>query len=262
MIDERSRKRIGESSSVQPPAPEWKKAFEEHKRQLERALRKDRSKLFRALGEFVIMGADADSWKHFRRRWPDFFPEGEYSNVTGPMPDVRSSTLTVSFPDSGMRPEDGSSPSIQTYPDWLKQIWRGGETDPYLEIMLGVKSTPRPDEPCPEDLHQASIRSIPARGFALDWTTGRIRYQGACDFQRALSLLFRESWRARVCERCEACFIAKREGQRYCSTDCSEAMQREVKRKWWSEHGKAWREEKSKIKSKKKGSKDGTKKAR
>jgi hypothetical protein len=115
---------------------------------------------------------------------------------------------------------------------------------------------------CPEEVHQASIRSITAYDFALDWTTARIRYQGACDFQRALYLLHRESWRARVCERCDACFIAKREGQKYCSTDCSEEMQREVKRKWWAEHGKQWRVKKSKIESKKRGSKHGTQKTR
>lgn len=224
---------------MQPSAPELRRAFDEHHREVERGLRKDRSKLFRALGEFVIMEADAEGWAHFRRRWPDFFPAEEYESAIS-----------------------GVSPSIAGYPEWLNQIWCGGETDPYLEIMLGVKPTPRPDELCPEDVHQASIRSITAVDFALDWTTGRIRYRGACDFQRALYLLYRESWRARVCEKCDACFIAKREGQRYCSTDCSEAMQREVKRKWWTDHGKEWREKKSKAKSKKKGSNDGTQKTR
>ena len=224
---------------MQPSAPELRRAFDEHDREVERGLRKDRSKLFRALGEFVIMAADAEGWAHFRRRWPDFFSAEEYESAIS-----------------------GVCPSIAGYPDWLNQVWRGGETDPYLEIMLGVVPTPRTDELCPEDVHQASIRSITAIDFALDWTTGRIRYRGACDFQRALYLLYRESWRARVCERCDACFIAKREGQRYCSTDCSEATQREVKRKWWADHGKAWREKRSKAKSKKEGSKHGTKKTR
>lgn len=245
---------------MQTIAPELKRAFEEHDREVERALRKDRTKLFRALGEFAIMDGDADSWKHFRRRWPDFFPEDEYNKVTGQMSDVRSSTLTLSFPESENCTGDGLSPSIQSYLHWLDQIWHGGETDPYLEIMLGVKPTPKPENLCPEEMDQASIPSIAPIDFALDWTTGRIRYRGMCDFQRALYLLYRESWRARVCERCDACFIAKREGQRYCSTDCSEEMQLEVKRKWWAEHGKAWRAKRSK--SKRKGSKHGTQKTR
>lgn len=249
-------------SSVQPSAQEWKKAFEEHERQLERALRKDRSKLFRALAEFAIMEGDAGSWAHFRRRWPDFFPAEEYDRVTGPMLDVRGSTLTLTFPDSENSKASNSWPSIEPYPGLLNQIWRGGETDPYLEIMLGVNPTTEPDVNWPEKVPATHLRSIAPIEFALDWTTGRIRYQGACDFQRALYLLFRESWRARVCEKCESCFIAKREGQRYCSTDCSEAMQREVKRRWWAEHGKAWRNKKSKSKPQKKGTKHGTQKAR
>jgi hypothetical protein len=244
-----------------------RKAFESHDRAVERALRKDRPKLFRALEEFAMIEGDADSWKHFRRRRPDFFPEDEYNKVTGLMPELRkseelASILTIAFPDSDKCPDDDSSPSIRSYSYWLNQVWRGGETDPYLEIMLGVRPTPMAKDLCPEDVHQASIRSIKAYDFALDWTTGRIRYRGMCDFQRALYLLFRESWRARVCERCDACFIAKREAQKYCSTDCSEEIQREVKRKWWAERGKALREKRSKAKSKKKGSKDGTQKTR
>lgn len=246
---------------MQPSAPEQRRAFEEHDRELERALRKDRWKLFRALEEFVIIGGDADSWKHFRKRRPDFFPEDEFNRVTGLMPELRSAVRAISFPESDCT-NNISSPCIQSYPYWLNQIWRGGETNPYLEIMLGVRPTPMAKDLCPEEVHQASIRSITAYDFALDWTTGRIRYQGMCDFQRALYLLFRESWRARICERCDACFIAKREGQKYCSTDCSEEMQREVKRKWWTDHGNAWREKRRMAKAKKKGSKDGTQKTR
>lgn len=247
---------------MQPSAPELKRAFETQDRELERALRKDRAKLFRALGEFAIMEEDAESWAQFRRRWPDFFPEDEYDRITGPIPGVQSSTLTVSFPESEECTNAGLSPTIQSYPRWLRQIWQGGETDPYLEIMLGVKATPMADELNPEEAHRASIRSIKADDFALDWTASRIRYRGACDFQRALYLLYRESWRARVCEKCEACFIAKREGQRYCSTDCSEEMQREFKRKWWAEHGKAWRKERSETASKRKGGKHGAEETR
>ncbi len=224
---------------MQPSAPELKREFGKHDREVERALRKDRSKLFRALGEFAIMGGDAESWQHFRRRWPEFFPAEEYESAIS-----------------------GVSPSIADYPYWLDQIWRGGETDPYLEIMLGVRPTPEPDENWPENAPATHLRSIAPLEFALDWNTGRIRYRSACDFQRALYLLYRESWRARVCERCEALYIASRESQRYCSTDCSEEMQREVKRKWWAEHGREWREQRSRIQSKKRGKGNGTKKAR
>lgn len=247
---------------MRPSAPELKSAFADHDRKVERALRKDRPRLFQALSEFASMYPDADGWAHFRRRWPDLFPADEYDRMTGPMPDVQSSVLVLSLPGSECGGEEGLSPSIQQYPHWLNHIWRGGEPEPYLEIMLGTKPTPKPEDVNPEDAGAIYLRSIPPAVFALDWQTGAIRYQGACDFQRALYLLFRESWRARICERCEAPYIASRESQRYCSTDCSEEMQREVKRKWWAEHGREWREQRSRMQSKKRGKGNGTKKAR
>lgn len=36
-------------------------------------------------------------------------------------------------------------------------------------------------------------------------------------------------------------FIAQRRSQRYCSEACAQPAQRELKRRWWREHGGAWR---------------------
>lgn len=224
---------------MQRTPPELKRVYDAYDRKVANALRKDRPKLFRALAEFVNMRGDSEGWVHFRHRWPSFFPEHDYSAL-----------------------ENTSGPTIFEYPYWLEQIWRGGESEPYLEIMLGARPTPKVEDLLPEEVAAARLSSIPPKEFALDWTTGSIRYQGGCDFQRALYLLFQESWRARFCEKCGAAYIANREGQKYCSTDCSEEMQREVKRKWWTEHGKEWRDAKNKAEAKKKGSKGGTKKTR
>jgi hypothetical protein len=40
-------------------------------------------------------------------------------------------------------------------------------------------------------------------------------------------------------------FIAKRHSQKYCSEQCSQLAQREIKRKWWGEHGNQWRSAKT-----------------
>jgi len=225
---------------LQPIPKELAAACEQHDRKMERDLRKDRPKLFRALEEFAIFREDKDAWTQFQRRWPDFFPADEYERVA-----------------------NDEIPSIADYPYWLDQIWRGGETDPYLEIMLGIRPTPKLAELVPEEAGAARLSSIPPALFQLDWQTGSIRYYGGCDFQRALYLLYRESWRARVCELCGAKFIAKRAAQKYCSTDCSESMQRQVKQQWWVEHGQQWREERKKASpAKTKGGKHGTQKAR
>lgn len=225
---------------MRPPPPETAKAYQQDELKMERALRKDRWKLFRGLEEFASIRADKEGWAHFQKRWPHFFPEREYERIAN---DV--------------------TPSIADYPYFLDQIWMGGENEPYLGIMLGIRPTPKPEELNPEESAAAHLSSIPPALFQLDWNEGSIRYFGGCDFQTALYLLYRESWRARICEVCEANFIAKRTAQKYCSTDCSESMQREVKKKWWAEHGQKWRKErKASSTTKPKRGKNGTKETR
>lgn len=220
-------------------SPELRKMFRRYERRVMRALRRDRPKLFRALAEFANMRRDAQGWAQFRKRWPHFFPESEYERV-----------------------EQGQKPSIADYPYWLNQIWIGGATEPHLRILLGVDAAPEPaEEGTPEDAWLVGLVTIPA-GFYADWDEGVFRYEGACDFQRALYLLFLDSWRARTCEKCGAKFIARRAAQKFSTTDCSEAMQREFRLRWWREHGKAWRGERRKAKLRKEGAKHVTRKTR
>jgi hypothetical protein len=202
-------------------------------RSLERDLRKERPRLFEALAEFANVRSDRKAWSHFRKRWPNFFSKAEYERAEGSV-----------------------SRSVRDYPRWLHHVWLGNPA-PLLQL-LGIKAEPQ----MPGDTSQLlDIHLIPAQFFA-DWDEGIFRYRGMCNFQRALYLLFRESWRARVCERCSAKFIARRVAQRYCMTDCSEAIQRELKRRWWAEHGETWRQERKVVKSKKKGGKNGARKTR
>jgi hypothetical protein len=200
-------------------------------RTIERDLRRERPRLFRALGEFANIRSDKKAWSHFRKRWPNFFPKAEYE-----------------------RAEGNASRSVRDYPRWLHQVWLGNSA-PLLQL-LGIKAEPQ----MPGDTSQVlDIHLIPAQFFA-DWDEGTFRYRGMCNFQRALYLLFQESWRARVCEKCRAKFIARRVAQRYCRTDCSDAIQRELKRRWWAEHGETWRQKRKVVKSKKKGGKNGARK--
>lgn len=220
-------------------SPEPRRIFQRYERKIIRELRRDRPKLFPALAEFANIRLDAKGWAQFRKRWPNFFPESEYDRV-----------------------EQGQKPSVSDYPHWLNQIWIGGETAPYLPILLGIEFAPGPaEEGTLEDSWIVGLATIPAR-FYTDWDEGVFRYEGACDFQRALYLLFLDSWRARVCEKCEAKFIAARAAQKFCTTDCSEAMQREFRRRWWAEHGEAWRRKRKESKLRKRGRKNVTHKTR
>jgi hypothetical protein len=202
-------------------------------RNIERDLRRERPRLFRALAEFANVRPDEKAWAHFSKRWPRFFPEEEYR-----------------------RAEENSLQSVRDYPRWLHAVWLGDSAS--LLQLLGIKDGPK----MPGDsLECLDIHLIPAQFFA-DWDEGTFRYRGMCSFQRALYLLFQDSWRARVCERCSAKFIAGRVAQRYCTTDCSDAIQRDLKRRWWAEHGEKWRQKRKVVKSKKKGGKNGARKTR
>jgi len=65
-------------------------------------------------------------------------------------------------------------------------------------------------------------------------------------FEQALMFLVKAGRRARYCANPECpapFFFLKRKNQRYCSEVCAAPAQREMKRRWWVEHGPAWRKE-------------------
>ena len=109
-----------------------------HYHAVERQLRRDRSKLFLALEQFANIRSDKQGWKHFRKCWPNFFPESEYEKV-----------------------EKGSKPSIFDYPYWLDQVWNGYDIVPCLDLLLGIEATPqRQDEGTPEESWVYGLISI------------------------------------------------------------------------------------------------------
>jgi hypothetical protein len=218
-------------------APEIKALFRRQDRKLERELRRDKRKLFLALQELANIRPDKEGWAQFRKRWPQFFPEEDYAKVA-----------------------QGSNPSVADYPYCIGQLWIGGYAP--LLLMLGIDTVAYDVQALPpEEMWTASLKRISAE-FDADWDEGVFRYQGSCDFQRALYLLFRESWRARICDKCGSKFIATRSAQKYCTTDCSEGMQRELKKKWWAEHGEKWRRQGKRPTKTKKGGTNVTPKAR
>jgi len=62
--------------------------------------------------------------------------------------------------------------------------------------------------------------------------------------ERAFSYLIKHHGRTRSCPNPECpsrYFFSKRHTQRYCSESCAQNAEREIKRRWWSEHGTDWR---------------------
>ena len=69
------------------------------------------------------------------------------------------------------------------------------------------------------------------------WSRGDFYLVPRNDFQRAFYLLFRQSWRARVCPRCKMFFVARRPKQTFCGTVCSAGSRLASKLKWWRKKG-------------------------
>ncbi|HEV2881082.1 MAG TPA: hypothetical protein VGX24_07370 [Pyrinomonadaceae bacterium] len=72
----------------------------------------------------------------------------------------------------------------------------------------------------------------------------RFRVPPPTPFEQALSYLVKVGDKARYCANPECpapYFFVVRKNQRYCSEICAAPAQRELKRKWWAEHGEEWR---------------------
>jgi hypothetical protein len=93
---------------------------------------------------------------------------------------------------------------------------------------------------------------LPARPsiavFWPDWATGSIEYASHLDFQRAAWLLFKESWRPKVCARCPTFFFAQKPAQLYCSLKCSRDVHRSSSLNWWRKKGSQKRAVRAKAK--------------
>jgi hypothetical protein len=73
------------------------------------------------------------------------------------------------------------------------------------------------------------------------WGSGDFFYSPLNDFQIAVYLLFRESWRAKVCLRCSQYFVAQKPAQLYCSSACSNAAHQAQALNYWRAKGAAAR---------------------
>lgn len=182
--------------------------------------RQEARELLRALTDFVNLSDTPESITFFRKRWPNFFPESLYD---------AAHQSPVEFPGR----------AFSECRKKLAAIWRGDRAQDWaLTALLDIAFNIRFDVNA-----MGNERNEPYARLSVDWKTGLFQYRSDVRFHQALWLLLRQSWRAKVCAHCSACFLARRSAQRYCCTDCSELAQRDLKRRWWRKHGNAWRAE-------------------
>ena len=199
------------------------------------------SRLLEALAELANLREDQASLERFVKRWPGlvFLDESAYRLKDGGK---------VPYKYGALVERRGA----------LRNIWRG---DPFTLRQLLVPTDP-PEElrgkyfnrDCPPDEEHSGV--VWDTQIDLDWERGQFVYESRTEFQRALYCLFRQSARAKVCANPECpapYFIARETTQRYCSDKCAEVIQREYKRRWWSEHGDEWRRSRKRSRRKPRG---------
>ena len=186
-------------------------------------------------------------------------------------------------PDEVLRWDPEAFTLLRFYRDLLRCVW-DWPYDPAshyernrkreaLQILMGISSfetmgisnfermLTKQDFPpgTPSSEYQSAWREIRSNiagaipgsaGWAFpSWPSGQFVYVPANPFQEALYLLFRESWRARICRSCQKFFVADKQQRQYCSSVCAGEAKKHHDLEWWHRtHGKVARSQKKRGK--------------
>jgi len=188
---------------------------------------RERQRLYKGLERFVNAGDAPEDYKALSKAWSSFWP----LDLQGAWSDACYRIFLV-------------------YRDTLRRVWisdpealRGGSLI-FLLGLCGLEITLPP--PQGWQLREAKDRIEQAHGRAHvvsrpvvypHWKNGVFTFIPQIDFQRAVYLLFRESWRAKVCAKCSTYFVAQKSAQLYCGVECSNAAHQGAALKWWKEKG-------------------------
>jgi len=187
-----------------------------------------------ALTELANLRQDEKAFEWFCKRWPKLAYRSEH------IPD--ESRVPPEISDEKLSKVPRKFWLIRERQDYLIQLWEGN-----TDILKGYLL---PAEP-PEEIQEKYKDREWDTQIQLDWQKGVIAYEARTEFQKALYTLFCHSALVKVCANpnCTTLpyFIAARATQRYCSEQCAEWFQRELKRRWWASNGNEWREKRAKI---------------
>lgn len=174
------------------------------------------------LKELANLATNEESIRRPTRKWPGFIPEAP-----------RNPRITV--PDYEHLPADLHH--VIVLREEARLVWSRNPSQQLESLLLsGGFAFGRPfDGP-------------PMRGIVgVDWRRGQLIYRPQNLLQEVLNYLLSNMNNARICANPECpapYFLGAR--SRYCSTDCSAAIQAAAKRAWWREHGQDWRQSRRK----------------
>jgi hypothetical protein len=239
----------------------------------------DRERLWKGLERFVNCGDTEDDYWALSQAFWGFWPMMIYHL---PLLDCRifesQENNKPIAPFSAAEVEEDRPRSLSWAPechklflfyrDTLRDVWSGKETKAWFpggraEFLLGLtdlnekarqqveQRSPSPDLDSPFELYESwdhIVACFPTASVEAEhrlemvWDHGAFLLAPISDFQKAFYMLFRQSWRARVCPRCNMSFVARKPKQTFCGTVCSAGSRLASKRKWWSNVGAKRRE--------------------
>jgi hypothetical protein len=231
-------------------------------------------------GDYTAMRAFRDFWPleiwHYPEQEPGALSISAVSAQREPYESERESVESADYARLNWHP--ACHKLFLFYRDTLRGIWTGntemkGSTVDSGTFLLGLSSlgedslaqakeddvvslvmsvTPFPLYDAWQEVLSRFKTAATTGGIQVKvlWSYGDFAFVPENDFQRAIYILFRQSWRARICPRCQMYFVARRPKQMFCGTACSAGSRLSSKLKWWKRVGKKRRSGKSKTGSK------------
>ncbi len=190
----------------------------------------DKLRLWKGLARFVNCGDCEEERKALQKAFPYLCVFPIY------LPEARE--LFLYYRDALRRVWSGDRQDARLFQDVGFLLGFDGFVGRFPSQFLSAENTFRSKIPAVAYFH---------RGARLrpDWESGDFLYGSMNDFQRAFYLLFRESWRARVCPQCATYFVDEKPRQKFCSLSCSNRSRLASNLNWYHHVGAGRRREQS-----------------
>jgi hypothetical protein len=192
-------------------------------------LRNQKEVLLEVLEEFANLMVSEENLAAFNNAHPDFFPPKLYTMQRSPLGFPGEGAVVEGDDVEELRRLEKTlppKPLLSFYHQLLRNAWATGFQEDDTLTLLGM----------PRDSESYFYR-LPLG--TLQFSRNGFHYQPTYGFARAVLMMSRFNWKAKVCLDCRKYFVGTKSP--YCSDDCRQEGRRETKRQSWHEHKNEWR---------------------
>lgn len=199
----------------------------------------------RFLSELANLQGDMNATRRLKTKFADVLPDekylkavfGLYSANVGQAPPTEDQ-IEAQIHRTWMIPLRNWVRSVWLAPDYRTRVW-------LIHKLISAQMFVRGD---------VKEESRPVHLSNLFFVNGPVSFklEAMTPFEECLWYLLDCADRLRCCSgpTCQApYFIAARRNQKYCVEECATDRQRQFKRQWWTNHGRAWRKRQAREQS-------------